>query len=201
MKLIIISGPSGSGKSTLSRKIMEKVKYGFVLNTDNYYKTGIISKILSKIINIYFDRKISFNYGLFKKDLEFIINNRRSTHEFIYDFKSKTINKSINKVSKINYLIIEGIFAREFLRTYLNHDYYFIEIVTNKDSCMNRVIYRDKNERGKSKKNAKKEFLKSWDFYYLKNKTKISKRNKKQIIFTEKSNINEIIEKIINLKI
>ena len=66
---------------------------------------------------------------------------------------------------------------------------------------MNRVIYRDKNERGKSKKNAKKEFLKSWDFYYLKNKTNISKRTKKQIIFTEKSNINEIIEKIINIKI
>ena len=66
---------------------------------------------------------------------------------------------------------------------------------------MNRVIYRDINERGKSKKNAKIEFLKSWDFYYRRNKTNISKINRKQIIFKENSNINEIIEKIINLKI
>ena len=64
MKLIIISGPSGSGKTTLSKKILKKFKNGIILNTDNYYKTGIISKIFSKIINCYFDRKISFNYKL-----------------------------------------------------------------------------------------------------------------------------------------
>ena len=49
MKLIFISGPSGSGKTTLSDKIMVKVKNGIVLRTDNYYKTGLISKFLSKL--------------------------------------------------------------------------------------------------------------------------------------------------------
>ena len=73
MKLIFISGPSGSGKTTLSNKIIVNVKNGIVLRTDNYYKTGLISKLLSKSINGYFDRSISFNSKLFKKDFNFII--------------------------------------------------------------------------------------------------------------------------------
>ena len=56
MKLIFLSGPSGSGKTTLSKQILVKVKNGFVLSTDNYYKTGIISKILSKFVLGYFDK-------------------------------------------------------------------------------------------------------------------------------------------------
>ena len=43
MKLIFISGPSGSGKTTLSNQLVFKNKNGFVLSTDNYYKTGLVS--------------------------------------------------------------------------------------------------------------------------------------------------------------
>ena len=50
MKLIFISGPSGSGKTTLSKQIIEKIKDGFILSTDNYYKVGLISKLLSKFV-------------------------------------------------------------------------------------------------------------------------------------------------------
>ena len=72
MKLIFISGPSGSGKTTLSNQIIKKIKNGFVLSTDNYYKTGLISKLLPKFIEGFFDRSISFNKKLFKKDFDFI---------------------------------------------------------------------------------------------------------------------------------
>ena len=50
MKLIFISGPSGSGKTTLSNQILAKIKNGMILSTDNYYNTGLLSKILSKFI-------------------------------------------------------------------------------------------------------------------------------------------------------
>ena len=73
MKLIFISGPSGSGKTTLSNKLIKKNKNGFVLSTDNYYKTGLLSQLLSKLVNGYFDRSISLNYKLLKKDFNFII--------------------------------------------------------------------------------------------------------------------------------
>ena len=50
MKLIFISGPSGSGKTTLSNQIIKKNKNGIVLSTDNYYKTGLITKLLPKFV-------------------------------------------------------------------------------------------------------------------------------------------------------
>ena len=93
MKLIFISGPSGSGKTTLSNQIIKKNKNGFVLRTDNYYKTGLTSKLLSKFIEGFFDRRISFNYKLFKKDFDFIYQNGISIHNRYYHFEKKTIQK------------------------------------------------------------------------------------------------------------
>ena len=77
MKLIFISGPSGSGKTTLSKQIIGKIKNGFILSTDNYYKIGLISRLLSYFVEGYFDRSISFNNKLFKKDFNFIINSKK----------------------------------------------------------------------------------------------------------------------------
>ena len=62
MRLLIISGPTGSGKTSLSKQISNKIENSYILSTDNYYKTGITSKFLSRVIKVYFDRKISFNY-------------------------------------------------------------------------------------------------------------------------------------------
>ena len=72
MKVIIISGPTGSGKTTLSTQIQKNYNNCYLLSTDNYYKTGIISKLVSIFIESYFDKKISFNYKLFKKDYKLI---------------------------------------------------------------------------------------------------------------------------------
>ena len=76
MQLIIISGPSGSGKTTLSEIILKNIKDGLILKTDNYYRTGLVSKILSNVLTSYFDRKISINFELLQRDLEFIFKNR-----------------------------------------------------------------------------------------------------------------------------
>ena len=97
MKLIFISGPSGSGKTTLSKKIIEKIKNGIVLNTDNYYKTGLISRLGSKFVEGYFDRSISFNYQLFKKDFNFVFYKGISINERSYNFRKKTIFKRFSK--------------------------------------------------------------------------------------------------------
>ena len=114
MKLIFISGPSGSGKTTLSNKLIKKNKNGFVLSTDNYYKTGLISKILSKYIEGFFDKNISFNYKLFKKDFDFIYKNGISINNRYYNFEKKTIKNTLNEKNNIIFLIVEGIFAKEF---------------------------------------------------------------------------------------
>ena len=196
MQLIFISGPSGSGKTTLSKKIMVKFKNGIVLRTDNYYKTGLLSKIREKFIQGYFDNSISFNYKLFKEDFNFILMNGMSLHERSYNFEKKKTKNFLNEKNNINFLIIEGIFAKEFSTTLFNQNYSFLELKINKNECMKRVVNRDLKERGKSKKQAKVDFLRSWDIYYDKFKTKKINNHANIITITEKTNIDEIFQKL-----
>jgi len=198
MKIIFISGPSGSGKTTLSNKVIEKIKSSIVLNTDNYYKTGLISKLLSRFIDGYFDRSISFNFKLFKKDFIYILKNRISYHERLYNYENKTIKKFLNQKDNIQFLIVEGIFARDFSGTLSSQNYYFFELKIPKNECMKRVILRDSEQRGKSLKKAKNDFLKSWDIYYEKLNYERIKKNAKRFIITKETytNIDQIIKKI-----
>ena len=197
MKLIFISGPSGSGKTTLSNKLIKKNKNGFVLSTDNYYKTGPISKILSKFVEGFFDRGISFNYKLFKKDFDFIHKHGISINDRYYNFEKKTILNTLNETNNISFLIVEGIFAKEFANTLNNQNYYFLEIKIKKNECMKRVLQRDLKERGKDKKQAENDFLKSWDIYYAKGKEN-SIKNKNKFIIRKKTDVDHIVKKLFN---
>ena len=198
MKLIFISGPSGSGKTTLSNQIIQKYKNGFVLSTDNYYKTGLISKLLSKFIGGFFDRTISFNNKLFKKDFNFIYKNGVSICDRYYDFEKKTIQNILNETNNISFLIVEGIFAIEFLNNLKDKDYYFFEIKTEKNECMKRVVQRDIKERGKDKKQAENDFLKSWSIYYEKFKPNSIKNNTNKFIIEKNTDIDQILKKLFN---
>ena len=198
MKLIFISGPSGSGKTTLSNKLIKKHKNGFVLSTDNYYKTDLISKLLSKTVEGFFDRSISFNYKLFKKDFDFIIKNQISINDRFYNFEKKTIQNILNETNNISFLVIEGIFAKEFSNTLNNKNYYFLEIKTKKNVCMKRVVQRDIKERGKDKKQAQNDFLKSWDIYYEKFKYSSIKNNTNKFIIKKNTDLDHILKKLFN---
>ncbi len=198
MKLIFISGPSGSGKTTLSNQIIKKNKNGIVLSTDNYYKTGLISKLLPKFVEGFFDRSISFNKKLFKKDFDFIYKNGISICVRHYNFEKKTIQNILKETNNISFLIVEGIFAKEFSNTLNNKDYIFLEIKTKKNVCMKRVVKRDIKERGKDKKQAEKDFLKSWSIYYKKFKPHSKKTNKNNFIIEKNTDIDQILQKLFN---
>jgi len=198
MKIIFISGPSGSGKTTLSKKIIKKNKNGIVLSTDNYYKTGLISKILPTFVEGFFDRSISFNKKLFKKDFDFIYKNGISICERYYNFEKKTIQNILNETNNISFLIVEGIFAKEFSNTLTNKDYIFLEIKTKKNECMKRVVQRDIKERGKDKKQAEIDFLKSWSIYYENFKPNSIKNNTNKFIIEKNTNIDQILKKLFN---
>ena len=197
MKLIFISGPSGCGKTTLSNQIILKNKNGYVLSTDNYYKTGLLSKLLSKFVKGYFDRTISFNYKLFKKDFDFIVKNKISIRDRYYNFEKKKIQNILNEKKNISFLIVEGIFANEFSNTLHNQNFYFLEIKEKKNNCQRRVVQRDLKERGKNKKQAENDFIKSWDIYYEKFKTKSKKNNLNKFTISKKTDIDHLLKKII----
>ena len=198
MEVIIISGPSGSGKTTLSKLIRNKLNNGFILSTDNYYNTGVLSKIFSRIIESYFDRKISFNYRLYKKDLFFILDNGNSNHTYSYDFKKKSIKKLLKKTTNIKYLILEGIFVKELLKDFRKQNCFFMELKIDKESCMKRVIYRDLIERGKKEDLAKKDFLLSWQYYYSINNKYYLSKNISQINYTTNMKLDLLVQQILN---
>jgi uridine kinase len=198
MKLIFISGPSGSGKTTLSNQIIKKNNNGIVLSTDNYYKTGFITKLFPIFVEGFFDRSISFNKKLFKKDFDFIYKNGISICDRYYNFEKKTIKIILKETNNINFLIVEGIFAKEFSNTLNNKDYIFLEIKTKKNECMKRVVERDIKERGKDKKQAENDFLKSWDIYYEKFKPNYIKNNTNKFIIEKNTDIDYILKKLFN---
>ena len=63
---------------------------------------------------------------------------------------------------------------------------------------MQRAILRDLKERGKDKNQAENDFLKSWNVYYKKFKSKSIENKKNYFTITENTNINQIIKKIFN---
>ena len=95
-------------------------------------------------------------------------------------------------------MIIEGIFAKEFSSTLYSQNYFFLELKIDKNDCRERVIKRDTEERGKSKKQAENEFSKSWNIYYEKSKNKNIKNNKNEFIITKDTNIDQILKNLFN---
>ncbi len=63
---------------------------------------------------------------------------------------------------------------------------------------MKRVVQRDIKERGKGKKQAENDFLKSWSIYYEKFKPNSKKINTNNFIIEKKTDIDLIMKKLFN---
>ena len=175
MKLIFITGPSGSGKTTISKYIAKHLTNTYVLSTDNYYKTGFISKISSKIIKSYFDKFLSHDQKLIKKDIDYILNNKSINHYYEYDFINKVTEKNLKNFSNIQNLIIEGIFSLELSELFSDNQYLLIRLKEKKRLCRERISVRDIKERGKNEIINLNEFNKRWNIYQRKEKKYKSK--------------------------
>ena len=198
MKIIIITGPSGSGKTTLAKKLMIELENCHIISTDDFYKTGKLSNLLSKLIKSYFDRKISHNGRLLKKTISKIIKNKEINYSLKYDFIKRRTEVNYSKSLNIKNLIIEGIFTLELLKFISRNDYILIRLKINKDVCMKRIKERDNIERGKSKRKSLEDFIKAWNIYEKKEKSyKISGKGK-ELIIKKDANINTILNKLSN---
>ncbi len=197
MKLIIITGPSGSGKTTLAKKLNKQLNNAYTLSTDNFYKTGIVSNILSKFIKSYFDKNFSMNNKLINKTVKEILNNKKIDYLYIYDFKKKKIKKVNKKSTPIDNLIIEGIFALDLLKLFSSNDYLIINLNIKKNLCRERIFVRDQNERGKDRKTSLKNFQNAWRLYRLKDKFLKNIDKRKIIVFEKEPELKKIIDKLI----
>ena len=170
MKLIFITGPSGSGKTTISKYISTYLSNSYILSTDNYYRTGFISKILSKIIKSYFDRILSHKKKIIKKDIDYILKNKSINHHYKYNFIDKTTENNIKNISNIQNLIIEGIFSLELTDYFKQNQYLLIRLKEKKSICRKRILKRDSIERGKNNILNINEYNNGWKIYQIKEK-------------------------------
>ena len=198
MKIIIISGPSGSGKTSLAKKLMVELENCHIISTDDFYKTGKVSNLLSKFIESYFDRKISHNARLLRKTISKILKNREINYSYKYDFIKKRTEITNKKSLCIKNLIIEGIFTLELLKFISKNDFLLIRLKINKEICMKRINTRDHIERGKSNRTSKEDFIKAWDIYKDKEKYFKIPDKVQELIFTKDPDINTILKKLSN---
>ena len=198
MRIIIISGPSGSGKTSLAKKLMTELNNSYIISTDNFYKTGYVSNLLSYFINSYFDREVSHNQKLLKKTLNKILKNKEINYSYKYDFLKKRTEITYKKFPNIENLIIEGIFAMKSIKLISNNSYLLIRLKISKEICMKRISERDYIERGKSRKKSIKDFKKAWNIYHNKEKHYQIKGEGEEIIFKKDPNIKIIMEKLSN---
>ena len=63
---------------------------------------------------------------------------------------------------------------------------------------MKRVVQRDIKERGKDKKQAENDFLKSWSIYYEKFKSSNMKNNTNKFIIEKNTDVDYIMKKLLN---
>ena len=198
MEIIIITGPSGSGKSSLAKKLLVELENSVIISTDNFYKTGKISNLLSKFIDSYFDRKISLNSKLLKRTINEILKNKEINYSYKYDFVNKKTEITNNRRFCIKNLIIEGIFTLELLKFISKNDYLLIRLNINKEICLKRIIKRDYVERGKSKIKSTEDFIKAWKLYKNKEKLYEITEKGKELIFQKDPNMNVILKKLSN---
>ena len=198
MNIIIITGPSGSGKTSLAKRLMAKLDNCHIIRTDDFYKTGNISNLLSYFIPSYFDRKISHNGKLLKKTINKIIKDKEINYSYKYDFITKKTEVTFKNYPCIKNLIIEGIFVLELLQFISSNDYLLVRLRTNKDICMKRIYERDHIERGKSKKNSIKDFIKAWNIYKKKEKYYKNIGRGKELIIKKDPNVTTILNQLSN---
>jgi uridine kinase len=161
--LIGITGASGSGKTYFSKELKLDI-----ISMDDYYK-GI-----DMMDDNNFDNPNAIDFNKFKKDLK-LLKLGKVIKKPIYDFK---IHKRVghNDFSPSKYLIVEGLFVLDKRIIDLFDILIFIEV--SKETCLNRRIKRDIDERGRTKKEIIKQFnLYVWPSYlkYIEPKKKLAK--------------------------
>tara|TARA_Y100001933_G_scaffold196235_1_gene196770 strand:+ start:320 stop:925 length:606 start_codon:yes stop_codon:yes gene_type:complete len=198
MRIIVITGPSGSGKTSLAKKLMAELENCYIISTDDFYKTGNISNLLSNLIPSYFDRKISQNGKLLKRTIKKILKDKEINYSYKYDFINKRTKITNHNSRCIKNLIIEGIFALELIKDISTNDYLLVRIKINKDICMNRIYKRDNIERGKSKKKIIKDFMKAWNIYNNKENSYKNLGKCNELIFKKDPNVDSILKELSN---
>ncbi len=153
--LIGIAGPSGSGKTTLARELAQRLK-ATLFPLDLYYR-DLSQFPLDTRDKRNFDHPDSLESELFIAHLSDLAQNK-PVQRPVYDFATHSrVPDAFTTITPCPYIIVEGILALHYPQ--LRPLYAFsIYVDAPNEICLNRRIYRDMRERGRTEESIRAQF-------------------------------------------
>jgi uridine kinase len=150
-----IAGCSGSGKTTLARELTQEFN-ATLLPLDFYYRCLSHLPADERALQN-FDHPNSLEIGLLVQNLNDLVAGK-DTERPIYDFSNHTrILNQTETVAPANVLIVEGILALHYPELRALYDF-SIYVNAPNEICLNRRIYRDMRERGRTEASVRAQF-------------------------------------------
>jgi uridine kinase len=153
--LIGIAGCSGSGKTTLARELATQLS-ATLFPLDLYYR-DLSQFPLDSRDKQNFDHPDSLESELFIEHIR-CLRDGQIIQRPIYDFKTHSrVLGSFEPVDPRPFVIVEGILALHYPDLVPLYDF-SIYVNAPNEVCLNRRIYRDMRERGRSEESVRAQF-------------------------------------------
>jgi uridine kinase len=150
-----IAGCSGSGKTTLARELTAQFN-ATLLPLDFYYR-DLSHLAPADRANQNFDHPDSLEHTLLAEHIN-ALANRQTIARPIYDFATHTrIPNRTEPIAPTEFLIVEGILALHYTSLRALYDF-SIYVNAPNQLCLNRRIYRDMRERGRTEESVRAQF-------------------------------------------
>jgi uridine kinase len=152
--LIGIAGPSCSGKSEVARRLARILRAPIVA-LDHYYK-DLKHIPFEERVKTNFDAPDSLDSDLIAKHA-CKLKRREGIDEPSYDFAHHIRAESTEHIEPADFVILEGLFALYWpeVRAMLDARIY---ITAGHDVCLERRIYRDMRERGRTEESVRSQY-------------------------------------------
>jgi uridine kinase len=153
--IVGLGGCSGSGKTTLARELTAQLS-ATLLPLDFYYRCLSHLPPNERALQN-FDHPDSLEHTLLVEHVETLAESRSIERPF-YDFTTHTrVPDRTETIASAPFLIVEGILALHYPRLRALYDFSIYVNAPNK-ICLNRRIYRDMRERGRTEESVRAQF-------------------------------------------
>jgi len=150
-----IGGCSGSGKTTLARELATQLD-ATLFPLDLYYR-DLSQFPLDARDKQNFDHPDSLESELFVAHIEGLAKGRVIQRP-VYDFSRHTrVAGAFESVSPARFVVVEGILALHYEELWPLYDF-SIYVDAPNEICLNRRIYRDMRERGRTEESVRAQF-------------------------------------------
>jgi len=150
-----IAGCSGSGKTTLARELARELE-ATLFPLDLYYRNLSQFPLNAREMQN-FDHPESLESELFIEHIR-ELGEGRAIQRPVYDFSRHTrVGGKFETVEPAPFLIVEGILALHYEELWPLYDF-SVYVDAPNEICLNRRIYRDMRERGRTEESVRAQF-------------------------------------------